>query len=210
MSDTKYQIVIFNNKSKKRVIAASNIYNNIIKKYNKITTKSNVIFSTKYNKKKECLFEIAVVCIGKCKSKVLHRRDELGRLIEITTKNKKYHILKIRDFELEEKIYDHQQKKRIYFQELFGKYLSSTNIIQMYSLNNKIIIQNMEEFALFSLKNIGEARRFIEVVQGYFVQLHKSNCLFSKDLSTPQRKEIYNLLESKGFERSLLYKHYTY
>ncbi len=210
MSDTKYQIVIFNNKSKKRVIAASNIYNNIIKKYNKITTKSNVIFSTKYNKKKECLFEIAVVCIGKCKSKVLHRRDELGRLIEITTKNKKYHILKIRDFELEEKIYDHQQKKRIYFEELFGKYLSSTNIIQMYSLNNKIIIQNMEEFALFSLKNIGEARRFIEVAQGYFVQLHKSNCLFSKDLSTPQRKEIYNLLESKGFERSLLYKHYTY
>ena len=210
MSDTKYQIVIFNNKSKKRVIAASNIYNNIIKKYNKITTKSNIIFSTKYNKKKECLFEIALVCIGKCKSKVLHRRDELGRLIEITTKNKKYHILKIQDFDLEEKIYDHQQKKRIYFEELFGKYLSSTNIIQMYSLNNKIIIQNMEEFSLFSLKNVGEARRFIEVVQGYFVQIHKYNCLFSKDLSTPQRKEIYNLLESKGFERSLLYKHYTY
>ena len=210
MSDTKYQIVIFNNKSKKRVIAASNIYNNIIKKYNKITTKSNVIFSTKYNKKKECLFEIAVVCIGKCKSKVLHRRDELGRLIEITTKNKKYHILKIRDFDLEEKIYDHQQKKRIYFEELFGKYLSSTNIIQMYSLNNKIIIQNMEEFSLFSLKNVKEAARFLEVTQEYFIHIHKSNCLFSKDLSTAQRKDIYNLLESKGFERSLLYKHYTY
>ena len=52
MSDTKYQIVIFNNQSKKRIIATSNIYSNINKKYNKIIKKSNVIFPMKYNKKK--------------------------------------------------------------------------------------------------------------------------------------------------------------
>ena len=142
MLETKYQIVIFNNQSKKRIIAASNIYSNINKKYNKITTKSNVIFPIKYNKKKECVFEIALVCIGKCKSKIIHRRDELGRLIEITTKNKKYHILKIQTFDIEEKIYDHQQQKRIYLSELSEKYLFSKNIMQMYTLNNKIIIQN--------------------------------------------------------------------
>ena len=51
------------------------------------------------------------MCVGKCKSKTIHRRDELGRLAEITTKNKKYHIIKINDFKVEEKIYDHQQKK---------------------------------------------------------------------------------------------------
>jgi len=210
MLETKYQIVIFNNQSKKRIIATSNIYSNINKKYNKITKKSNVIFPIKYNKKKECVFEIALVCIGKCKTKPIHKRDDLGRLIEITTKNKKYHILKIKGFEIEEKIYDHQQRKRIYFEELFVNYLSSKNIIQMYSLNNKIIVQNNNEYFLFSLKNVSESQRFMDIIQEYFSNIKKYNCLLSRDLSTAQRKEIYNLLEDKGFERSLLYKHYTY
>jgi hypothetical protein len=210
MSDTKYQIVIFNNQSKKRILATSNLYSNINKKYNKILKKSNVIFPMKYNKKKECKFEIALVCIGKCKSKIIHKRDELGRLAEITTKNKKYQIIKINDFKVEEKIYDHQQKKRVTFQEIMDKYLGAKNILQMYSLNNKIIIQNNEEFYLFSLKNVGEASRWLDSSKQYFNNINKYNCLLSKDLSTVHRKELYDLLEKKGFVRSLLHKHYTY
>ena len=82
--------------------------------------------------------------------------------------------------------------------------------MQMYTLNNKIIIQNNDEFSLFSLKMVGEACRFLDIVKEYFITLNKYNCLFSKDLSTPQRKGLYDLLESKGFARQLLYKHYTY
>ena len=92
------------------------------------------------------------MCIGVCKNKVLHRRDDMGRLVEVTTKNKKYHMVKIQNFEVEEKIYDHQQKKRIYLLGLVERYLSSKNIIQMYTLNNKIIIHNNDEYYLFSLK----------------------------------------------------------
>jgi len=148
--------------------------------------------------------------VGKCKRKPLHRRDELGRLAEVTTKNKKYHILKIEDFAIEEKIYDHKQQKRIYVENLIQTYLSTNNIIQMYTLNNKIIIQNNDEFFLFSLKMVSESARFIECIKNYFLKIKKYNCLFSKDISTAQRKELYTILESKGFPKKLLYKHYTY
>ena len=210
MDITSYQIVLFNNKSKKRIVASSRIFNNINKKYKEIHKKSNVIFPVKYNKKIECEFELALVCVGKCKKNPIHRRDELGRLTEVTMKNKKYQIIKIKPFEVEEKIYDHQLAKRIEFKELYDRYLNSKNIMQVYSLNNKIVIQNNDLFNLFSLKTVSESSRFLSCIKKYFTEQGKFNFLISRDLSTVQRKELYNLLESKGFSRKLLYKHYTY
>tara|TARA_R100000951_G_scaffold79203_1_gene67187 strand:+ start:1686 stop:2318 length:633 start_codon:yes stop_codon:yes gene_type:complete len=210
MSITSYQIVLFNNKSKKRIVATSRIFTNINKKYKEIHKKSNVIFPVKYNKKIECSFELALVCVGKCKKTPIHRRDELGRLTEVTMKSKKYQIIKIKPFSIEEKVYDHQLGRRIEFGELYDKYLSSKNIIQIYSLNNKVVIQNNDLFNLFSLKNVSESSRFLSCIKKYFTDKGKFNFLISRDLSTIQRKELYNLLESKGFSRKLLYKHYTY
>ena len=161
-------------------------------------------------KKKECKFELALLCIGKCKKTSLHRRDKLGRLTEVKIKTDKYQILKIKDFKIEEKIYDHQLKKRLTFLEVFDKYLNTKSIIQLYTLNNKFIIQNYENFNLFSLKTVSESSRFLNCVKEYFNKIRKYNCLISRDLSTIQRKELYNILEKQGFERSLLYKHYTY
>ena len=210
MSNTKYQIVLFNNKSKKRIIATSRIYNNIKKKYKEIQKKSNVIFPVKYSKKVECNFELALVCFGKCKKTQIHRRDELGRLTEVKMSSEDYEIMKIVDFDIEEKVYDHQITKRIDFNELYARYLNTKTIIQIFSLNNKIVIQNNESFYLFSLKNVSESSRFISCIKKYFSENRKFNFLISRDLSTIQRKELYNLLESKGFPRTLLYKHYTY
>tara|TARA_R110002051_G_scaffold200246_1_gene267159 strand:+ start:1411 stop:2043 length:633 start_codon:yes stop_codon:yes gene_type:complete len=210
MLDTKYQIVLFNNQSKKRIMATSRIYYNISKKYKEIQKKSNVIFPIKFNKKKECKFELALLCIGNCKKTSLHRRDELGRLTEVKIKTDKYQILNIKDFKIEEKIYDHQLKKRLTFLEVFDKYLNTNSITQLYTLNNKFIIQNYENFNLFSLKTVSESSRFLNCVKKYFNKIKKYNCLISRDLSTIQRKELYNILEKQGFKRSLLYKHYTY
>ncbi|GAI16188.1 unnamed protein product, partial [marine sediment metagenome] len=124
--------------------------------------------------------------------------------------NKKYQIIKIKPFQVEEKIYDHQLEKRVCFEELYDRYLDSKNIMQIFSLNNKIVIQNNDLFYLFSLKNVGESSRFLSCIKKYFIHKGKFNFLISRDLSTIQRKELYNLLESKGFSRPLLYKHYTY
>jgi len=38
----------------------------------------------------------------------------------------------------------------------------------------------------------------------------KGNFIFVKDVSTAQRKILYQLLESKGFKKSELFRHYSY
>ena len=36
------------------------------------------------------------------------------------------------------------------------------------------------------------------------------DCLVVQDYDTIQRKQLYKMLEKKGFKRQFLYKHYTY
>jgi hypothetical protein len=84
------------------------------------------------------------------------------------------------------------------------------NLLNVFTINNKLVIRNDDEIKIFSLKNIEDCRRLLDNIRRKFTDEGRINCIFTKDLSTTQRKEIYNLLESQGFSRSFLYKHYTY
>tara|TARA_R110000824_G_scaffold73220_5_gene186510 strand:- start:13047 stop:13679 length:633 start_codon:yes stop_codon:yes gene_type:complete len=205
-----YHIIIFNNRQKRKVLSTSTNYRNINRKYKQILKKSNVIFPIKLNRKKECIVELALVCHGDCEDKTIERRDMLGRLETVSSDNPEFSILDICDFEVEEKVYDHKRKQRRLILDIINEYVPQKNIIQIFKLNNKIIIQNNDQYSLFSLKTIKEADRLIECLKTYFKSINKFNCLFSKDLSTIHRKELYNTLEKYGFDRKLLYKHYTY
>jgi|TARA_R110001583_G_scaffold79358_1_gene214316 hypothetical protein len=191
-------------------MSTSTNYRNINRKYKQILKKSNVIFPIKLNRKKECITELALVCHGKCEDKTIQRRDDLGRLETVSSDNPEFAILDICDFDVEEKVYDHKRKKRRYVQDIIEEYVPSQNIVQIFKLNNKVVIQNNDQYFLFSLKNINEASRLMECLKVYFKSINKFNCLFSKDLSTIHRKDLYNILEKYGFDRKLLYKHYTY
>ena len=111
---------------------------------------------------------------------------------------------------MEELIYDHQTKKRISFNLFCEKYLETNNFIQLFTLNNKIIIQKDEEVSIFSLKNIDDTNRLITVIKSYMITNNKMNCLIVQDYDTIQRKQLYTLLTRKGYKKSFLYKHYTY
>lgn len=191
-------------------MSTSTNYRNINRKYKQILKKSNVIFPIKLNRKKECITELALVCQGSCEDKTIQRRDDLGRLETVSSDNPEFSILDICEFDVEEKVYDHKRKKRRYIQDIVEEYVPSQNIVQIFKLNNKIVIQNNDQYFLFSLKNINEASRLLESLKVYFKSINKFNCLFSKDLSTIHRKDTYNILEKSGFDRKLLYKHYTY
>ena len=83
-------------------------------------------------------------------------------------------------------------------------------LIQLFTLNNKIIIQKDENVNIFSLKNIDDTNRFISLIKNEMINNNKVNCLIVQDYDTIQRKQLYKLLTRKGFKRSFLYKHYTY
>jgi len=76
-------------------------------------------------------------------------------------------------------------------------------------LNNKVIIQNDDEVRLFSLKSENEAERFIAEISSLFYKNKRGDCLFVTDTSSPQRKYLFQFLESKGFDKKILYRKFT-
>ena len=79
----------------------------------------------------------------------------------------------------------------------------------MIPINNKICIQIDEDVKLFSLKDIDESYRFLNVVEKYFYENSRFDAIFVRDVSNAQRKWIYSVLEDKGFNKRNLYRQKT-
>jgi hypothetical protein len=73
-------------------------------------------------------------------------------------------------------------------------------------LNNKIVIQDDDKLDLFILKNINDADRFMQFLEEKIPNKNKTYMLV-RDVSTSQRKYLYEELEKKGYSRKLLYSH---
>ena len=89
-------------------------------------------------------------------------------------------------------------------------HIPNTEFKQVFTLNNKLIIQNEDNFKLFSLKTVSDASRLIDIIEFDVLNVGRSDCLFVRDRDTVQRKQLYTLLEGAGFDRVLLRKQYTY
>jgi hypothetical protein len=109
----------------------------------------------------------------------------------------------------EETIYDIDKKKKITSQEFISKYLKGVGMKMISSLNNKIIVQEEEKIHLFTTKSESESQRFLDCLSLYFFKNKRGDCLFVKDHSTPQKKYLYDLLESKGISKKILYRKFT-
>ena len=63
---------------------------------------------------------------------------------------------------------------------------------------------------LFEIQSGGnESSRFIDCLSSHFFKIKRGDCLFIKDYSSPQRKYLYSLLESNGFDKKVLYRKFT-
>ena len=76
-------------------------------------------------------------------------------------------------------------------------------------INNKIVIQNDDNFYLFTLKNSDDANRLIDNMNDLVNSKKRINVILVKDYSTTQRKYLYSILEEKGFPKSYLFRHST-
>ena len=138
-------------------------------------------------------------------------KDELGRNLELTVNyNEKQRIKEIIPYWEEELIYDFNEKKKIRYHELLDILLSVEDISQIFTLNNKILLQIEDTFRMFGNKNIDDALRLFELIKEDILKKKRGNFFFVKDITTHQRKLLYDMLESKGFKRTELFRHYSY
>jgi hypothetical protein len=156
------------------------------------------------------VYELALVFPNNRWSTKTFVKDSLGRLIEAKYEDDKFRIKEIIPYWKEELIYDFQKKTRIRYHELLDSILSVTEIAQIFTLNNKLFIQNENDVFLYGNKNIKDTKRLFELVREDVLSKKRGNFIFVKDVSTAQRKILYKLLESKGFKKSELFRHYSY
>ena len=70
-------------------------------------------------------------------------------------------------------------------------------------LNNKVVVQEDENYSLFSLKNEDDCSRFLNLVES---KAEKRNFIIVRDFTSPQRKYLYDLLIEKGYDIDFLYR----
>ena len=207
---SQFMVVLFKNKTKKKIIkkfkkgkTAWNYFENLI------SENQEIIFDRRIENAKECKFEVALLEKNSNRLLPTYMTDEFGRNVRIKLENPDYSILKITNYKFPETIYDIERGSKIEVSFFLQRYLPKIGVKVMSILNNKIILQNDDEFRLFSMKSEEDALRFITEISSYFFKNKRGDCIFVSDTSTPQRKYLLNLLESKGFDKKVLYRKFT-
>lgn len=203
-------VVLFKDKEKRKIINKFLTDKRAQKYYEKLIKESDeVLFDMKYENGFECKYELGLIQYGSSKKQSFFVRDEYGRQVKVELEDEDHTILKISNYRIEEYIYDYQTKKKITSKDLIKKYLPKVGLKLISKLNNKIVIQNDDEFNLFTLKNNEDSDRFLETLTEYFRKEKRIDCILVKDTSTVQRKYLYDLLITKGFQRSYLFRQST-
>jgi hypothetical protein len=120
-----------------------------------------------------------------------------------------YNIIKISPYKEPERIKDLQTGNKINTTTFINNYLSKEGVKLVSKLNNKIVVQNDDTIKMFVLKSNSDAERFIESLTDRFVKLKRGDCMFVKDTTSQQKKYLYDLLQSKGYDKKFLYRKET-
>ena len=205
-----YLVVLFKNKKRKKIIK-SFIRKNIAEKYfkTKIEESNQVKFNVEVENSEDCKFELAIVSTISEVQFDLFIQDDIGRNVKVEVEDENFKILKISNYNLPEKIQDWSLDKRISFEEFFKRYFSTRDLKNVFSINNKIVIQQDENVNLFSLKNSKASRRFLNILQEYMISEKRADAIFVYDTNTIQRKYLYKILEEKGIDKNKLYRQST-
>jgi hypothetical protein len=161
-------------------------------------------------RKQEQIFELALVFPNNRWATKTWVKDSLGRNQEAKIEDDKFRIKEIIPYWKEELIYDFQIKKRIRFHEMMEKISPIKEIAQVFILNNKLFVQVENDVKLYGNKNREDANRLFEIVREELINKKRGNFIFVKDITTHQRKLLYDFLVSKGFNRRELFRHYSY
>lgn len=205
-----YIVVLFKNKTKKKIIKKFITFNRAKLFYDNLIKESQeVIFNVEIEAGKECKYELGLIEMSGKQLVPVYMTDEFGRSIKVKLDEDGMTLFQIANYKKEELIYDVKESKKITVQELIKKYLKGDGMKMVSVLNNKVVVQQEEKFYLFTLKNEQESSRFVDSLSFYFFKIKRGDCLFVKDYSSAQRKYLYGILESNGFSKSVLYRKFT-
>jgi|688.fasta_scaffold492538_1 hypothetical protein len=205
-----YQVVLFKNKVKKKIINKFKTHKKANELYNSLVEESNtVLFDKKYENGYESLYELALLEKTSGTLLPMFMKDTFGRQVKVDLDDNDFTIIRISTYNLEELIVDYSTNTRITISDFIKKYLDPPGLKMVSKLNNKVIVQNDDHYNLFTLKNDDDSSRLLDNLSENFISKKRSDCMFVKDYSTAQRKYLYSILSEKGFPKTYLFRQST-
>ena len=204
MSEPNFSVIIFKNNKKRKILKSFVTEQKAIQFYEKkLKESSEILFDKQFENGSKCNYKL-ILTSKVCDVDKLYYFDDLGRNISINPKiTDNLYIKKINMFNKEEKLYDVQENKKITFNKFVKKYLDKDKTIMLSKLNNKVVVQDDDNYSLFSLKTEDECERFLRIVES---KVEKKNFIIVRDFTSPQRKYLYDLLVEKGYDIDFLYR----
>ena len=208
--DYNFQIVLFKNKIKKKIINKFKTYKRALLQFETIVGESkNVIFPVKFENGVSSIYELSILERNPKNNEKLFIKDKFGRQVRVDLDDNEFVIKKIVYYDIEEEFLDYQTKKKIDSKNFIKKYLLQSGVKMISKLNNKIVVQINESYSLFTFKNTSDADRFLDDLGNHLRKINKNDCILVKDYSTIHRKYLYDILVNQGFPRSYLQRHST-
>jgi hypothetical protein len=204
MSEPNFTVILFKNNKKRKILKSFVREHKALEYYNKkLKESSEIVFDKEYENGARCNYRI-VLTSKTCEVGQLYYVDGIGRNVSINPKiSDNLYIKKIDMFNIEEKLYDVQENKKITFNKFVKKYLNKDKTIMLSKLNNKVVVQEDDNYSLFSLKTEDDCERFLRIVES---KVEKKNFIIVRDFTSPQRKYLYDLLVERGFDIDFLYR----
>jgi hypothetical protein len=208
-SDPKYIVVLFKNKSKKKIINKFKTKERATAFYKKMIDENNVIFDCQTENGSTCFFELGLLEKDSSNFDSYFIKDDLGRQVRVEMDSDDYKMIEVKKYKVEELIYDVNKKEKIPVTKFIRSYLPKTSVKLLSKLNNKVVLQNDNDVKLFSLKSEDDADRFLDSLGDYLIDNGRMDCILVKDTTKQQKKYLYNILEEKGIDKSVLYRRFT-
>ena len=201
---------MFKNKKRKKIIK-SFVRKNVAELYfKKICEQSDQIkFNVEVENSLDVTYEVGLLCKNIDTQFQLFSQDDIGRNIRVNLEDSDLQIIKIHRYRVPEKLHEWSTNKRITYDEFFKKHFTNKELKNVFTVNNKIIVQRDEQTSVYSLKNIEESKRLLMLLQDEFVSLKRADSIFVKDMDTIQRKYLYDHLEKLGIDKKRLYRQST-
>jgi hypothetical protein len=205
-----YIVVLFKNKKRKKIIK-SFVRKNIAELYfKKLCDESDKVkFNVEVENSLDVIYEVGLLCKNIDTQFQLFSQDDIGRNVRVNLEDSDLQIIKIHKYKIPEKLQDWSSNKRITYDEFFKKHFSDKELKNVFTVNNKIIVQKDEQTSVYSLKNIEESKRLLMLLQDEFISSKRADAIFVKDMDTIQRKYLYDHLEKLGIDKKRLYRQST-
>lgn len=201
---------MFKNKKRKKIIKSFIKKNTAELYFKKICEQSDKVkFNVEVENSLDVTYEVGLLCKNIDTQFQLFSQDDIGRNIRVTLEDSDLQIIKIHRYRILEKLQDWSTNKRITYDEFFKKHFTNKELKNVFTVNNKIIVQKDEQTSVYSLKNIEESKRLLMLLQDEFVSLKRADAIFVKDMDTIQRKYLYEHLEKLGIDKKRLYRQST-